>query len=107
MDLNQLTEKSQAALAEAQHIATRHQHQAVDVEHLLLALLEQEQRVADGLVEGLVPGERAELDALCERRVAPYREQMTDKVMESTLRRCRQTEIRRRCRLPRLSLLVD
>src|ERR1700742_2122556 len=47
MDLSKLTEKSQSALTEAQAIATRHQHQAVDVEHLALALLEQE--------EGLVP----------------------------------------------------
>ncbi|HTY87702.1 MAG TPA: ATP-dependent chaperone ClpB [Candidatus Acidoferrum sp.] len=42
MDLNKFTEKSQAALAEAQNIATRSQHQAVDVEHLLVALLVQE-----------------------------------------------------------------
>ena len=42
MDLNKFTEKSQAALMEAQNIATRHQNQAVDVEHLLLALLDQE-----------------------------------------------------------------
>jgi len=42
MDLSKFTEKSQAALMEAQNIATRNQHQAVDVEHLLLALLEQE-----------------------------------------------------------------
>ena len=42
MDLNKFTEKSQAAMTEAQIIATRHQHQAVDVEHLLLALLDQE-----------------------------------------------------------------
>jgi ATP-dependent Clp protease ATP-binding subunit ClpB len=47
MNLNKLTEKSQAALMEAQAMATRQHHQAVDVEHLLLALLEQE--------EGLVP----------------------------------------------------
>jgi ATP-dependent Clp protease ATP-binding subunit ClpB len=42
MDLTQFTEKSQAALMEAQAIATRNHHQAVDVEHLTLALLEQE-----------------------------------------------------------------
>src|SRR5258708_8770343 len=47
MDLNKFTEKSQAALKEAQAIGTSNQHQAVDVEHLALALLEQE--------EGLVP----------------------------------------------------
>ena len=49
MDLSKFTEKSQAALTEAQNIATRQQHQAVEVEHLLLALLEQE----DGLVPRL------------------------------------------------------
>src|SRR6476620_9808255 len=50
MDLSKFTEKSQAALTEAQAIGTRHQHQAVDVEHLALALLEQE----DGLIPRLV-----------------------------------------------------
>ncbi len=42
MDLNKFTEKSQAALVAAQDLATRRQHQAVDVEHLALGLLEQE-----------------------------------------------------------------
>ncbi|MEA3162601.1 MAG: hypothetical protein QOE88_419, partial [Verrucomicrobiota bacterium] len=42
MDLNKFTEKSQTALTEAQAIDARRQHQAVDVEHLALALLEQE-----------------------------------------------------------------
>ena len=42
MDLNQFTEKSQAALTEAQAIATRQQNQAVDAEHLALALVGQE-----------------------------------------------------------------
>jgi ATP-dependent Clp protease ATP-binding subunit ClpB len=42
MDLNNFTEKSREALAEAQTIGTRLQHQAVDVEHLMLALLEQQ-----------------------------------------------------------------
>jgi len=51
MDLNQFTEKSQAALVEAQNIAARHQHQAVDVEHLLLALIEQENGLAPRLFE--------------------------------------------------------
>src|SRR6516225_1535522 len=47
MDLSKFTEKAQAALQEAQNTATRFQHQAVDVEHLALALILQE--------EGLVP----------------------------------------------------
>jgi len=67
MDLNKFTEKSQAALMEAQNIATRNQHQAVDVEHLMLALLEQEgglvprlfekARVAPDLLKGKVEEE--------------------------------------------------
>ncbi len=51
MDLSKFTEKSQAALAEAQNIATRNQHQAVDVEHLMLALLEQEGGLVSRLFE--------------------------------------------------------
>src|SRR5258706_10270703 len=51
MDLSKFTEKSQAALMEAQNVATRNQHQAVDVEHLLLALLEQENGLAGNLFE--------------------------------------------------------
>jgi ATP-dependent Clp protease ATP-binding subunit ClpB len=51
MDLNKFTEKSQAALTEAQAIGTRNQHQAVDVEHLALALMEQEEGLIPRLVE--------------------------------------------------------
>ncbi len=42
MDFNKLTEKSQQAVAGAQSLATRRGHQQVDVEHLLLALVQQE-----------------------------------------------------------------
>src|SRR3989449_1041785 len=51
MDLNKFTERSQAALMEAQNVATRNQHQAVDVEHLALALLEQEGGLVPRLFE--------------------------------------------------------
>jgi ATP-dependent Clp protease ATP-binding subunit ClpB len=47
MNLNRLTTKSQEALQQAQNLAIERGHQQVDVEHLLLALLEQP--------EGLVP----------------------------------------------------
>src|SRR6266704_2721882 len=60
MDLNKFTEKSQAALMEAQNIASRNQHQAVDVEHLILALLEQE----GGLVPRLFEKARVAPDLL-------------------------------------------
>src|SRR6476620_4532347 len=47
MDTNRLTEKAQEAFRGAQGLAVRMGHQQIDVEHLLLALLDQEQ--------GLVP----------------------------------------------------
>src|ERR1044071_4609514 len=42
MDLNRLTLKSQEAISEAQNLAVRHGHVEVDGEHLLAALLAQE-----------------------------------------------------------------
>lgn len=51
MDINRFTQKSQEALAAAQSLAARRQHQQVDVEHLLSALLEQEQGLASSLLE--------------------------------------------------------
>jgi ATP-dependent Clp protease ATP-binding subunit ClpB len=42
MDINKLTQKSQEGISEAQKIAVRFGHQAVDNEHLLLALCQQE-----------------------------------------------------------------
>ncbi len=71
MDLSKFTEKSREALTEAQALATRMQHQAVDVEHLLLALLEQQgglapslfekAKVAPGLLRGKLEEELARL----------------------------------------------
>ena len=50
MDLNRLTQKSQEALQEGQSLATRLGHSEVDVEHLLSALIAQE----DGLIPRLL-----------------------------------------------------
>jgi len=47
LDISKFTEKAQRALVAAQELAVRQSHQAVEVEHLLLALLTQE--------EGLIP----------------------------------------------------
>ncbi len=49
MDYSKFTEKAQAALAGAQELAVRHNHQAVEVEHLLLSLLRQENGLAPRL----------------------------------------------------------
>ncbi len=51
MDISKFTERAQHALVEAQNLAVRHSHQAVDVEHLLLALLVQENGLIPGLAE--------------------------------------------------------
>ena len=42
MNLNKLTQRSLEALQSAQSLAIQHNHQQVDQEHLLLALLQQE-----------------------------------------------------------------
>ncbi|HOW65301.1 MAG TPA: ATP-dependent chaperone ClpB [Candidatus Paceibacterota bacterium] len=60
MDLNKFTEKSQAALMAARNLAASRQHQAVDVEHLALALMEQE----DGLIPRLFEKARVALDLI-------------------------------------------
>ncbi len=51
MNLNQFTEKAQNALSEAQTLSARLGHQSIDVEHLLLALLQQEGGLIPRLVE--------------------------------------------------------
>jgi ATP-dependent Clp protease ATP-binding subunit ClpB len=57
MDINRLTQKSQEAVHDAQTKALRYGHTEIDVEHLLLALLEQ----SDGLIPRLL--ERMDVDA--------------------------------------------
>ncbi|HBF38902.1 MAG TPA: type VI secretion system ATPase TssH, partial [Firmicutes bacterium] len=71
MDVNRMTEKVQEALGTAQRMAVRLGHQQVDVEHLLAALLEQENGLAGGIIEkaGGSPGDllkriHSELDRL-------------------------------------------
>ncbi len=60
MDMNRFTEKAQEALQSAQALAARFGQQQVDLEHLLLALLDQE----DGLVPLALQAENISLDAL-------------------------------------------
>ncbi|MDR1742051.1 MAG: ATP-dependent chaperone ClpB [Synergistaceae bacterium] len=60
MDFNKLTRKSQEAVSEAQSIAVSYKNQEVDVEHLLLALLRDE----NGLVPRMLERMNVELPAL-------------------------------------------
>jgi ATP-dependent Clp protease ATP-binding subunit ClpB len=71
MDPNKFTEKVLEALNAAQSKAVRLHHQQVDVEHLLLALLEQERGLASSILnKAEVPVEalRERLEAELERR---------------------------------------
>ncbi|AZI66011.1 ATP-dependent chaperone ClpB (plasmid) [Rhodococcus qingshengii] len=60
MDTGSLTEKSREALQEAQNVATRMGHTEVDGEHLLLALVDQQ----EGLVPRLLEQAGANVEAL-------------------------------------------
>jgi ATP-dependent Clp protease ATP-binding subunit ClpB len=60
MDPNQLTQKSQEALHDAQTKALRYGHTEIDVEHLLLALLDQ----PDGLAPRLLARAGVDIDAV-------------------------------------------
>jgi ATP-dependent Clp protease ATP-binding subunit ClpB len=51
MDINRFTEKAQEALAGAQRLASRLEHSQVDVEHVLLSLLDQEQGLAPAILQ--------------------------------------------------------
>src|SRR5437016_3718318 len=71
MDLNRFTEKAQEALSSAQKRAARNGQQHVDVPHLLVSLLEQEQGLTSALlrkanvnVEGLTRKAEQEADKL-------------------------------------------
>ena len=51
MDMNRFTEKAQEALQAAQKLALRFNHQQLESEHLLLALLDQEKGLTPAILE--------------------------------------------------------
>src|SRR5262249_62434147 len=53
MRLDKLTTKSQEALQQAQSLAEKRNHQAIDVEHLLFALLGQKEGAVLSLLQNL------------------------------------------------------
>jgi ATP-dependent Clp protease ATP-binding subunit ClpB len=70
VDFNRFTEKLQDAVRAAQGIAVRHGNQQVDLEHLLLALIEQEGGLAGSILRRAgvnVDGLRARLQSEIER----------------------------------------
>ncbi len=64
VDVNRMTHKVQEALQQAGGLATRRNHQGIDVEHLLLALLDQEDGLAANLFEVAGVAPRAVRDAV-------------------------------------------
>src|SRR6058998_3932969 len=69
VDVNRMTHKVQEALQQAGGIASRRNHQGIDVEHLLLALLEQPDGLAPNLLEAAGVAPRAVEEAV-ERELA-------------------------------------
>src|SRR5262245_59402477 len=63
VDVNRMTHKVQEALQQAGALASRRNHQGIDVEHLLLALLEQPDGLAPNLLEAAGVAPRAVADA--------------------------------------------
>ncbi|HYD48572.1 MAG TPA: ATP-dependent chaperone ClpB [Terriglobales bacterium] len=63
MDINRFTEQTQQGLREAQSLAARRNHQGVDVEHLLLALL----TPADGLAQAFLTATGVNVESLKQR----------------------------------------
>ena len=64
VDVNRMTHKLQEALQQAGGLAARRNHQGIDVEHLLLALLDQEGGLAANLLEVAGVAPRAVRDAV-------------------------------------------
>ena len=64
VDINRMTHKLQEALQQAGGVASRRNHQGIDVEHLLLALLDQEGGLASNLIEVAGVAPRAMRDAV-------------------------------------------
>src|SRR5919197_6140683 len=69
VDVNRMTHKLQEALQQAGGIASRRNHQGIDVEHLLLALLEQPEGLTANLLEAAGVAARAVQEAV-ERELA-------------------------------------
>lgn len=53
MDMNKMTEKTQEALVNAQSLAVRKGHQQVEVEHLFLSLINQEDGITSSILQKL------------------------------------------------------
>ncbi|MBE9536962.1 MAG: ATP-dependent chaperone ClpB [Proteobacteria bacterium] len=91
MRFDKFTLKSQEALAEAQSIAERKNHSQIEVEHLLLALLEQSEGIVAPLLKKCgtdVSILRSRLEEIIERRPKVYGEGSGQVFMSAALSQC-------------------
>ncbi len=75
MDLEKYTQKSQEAIFAAQRLAQEYNHQSIEPEHLLLALVKQDEGVAPAIVTkvaGSIDGLRQDLQEALEKRPKIY-----------------------------------
>ncbi len=75
MNINKYTEKAQQAILQAQELATGYSHSQIDPEHILLALVRQQDGVVPQVLSKMgVPPQRFEngLSAVLERRARAY-----------------------------------
>src|SRR5882672_3221194 len=90
MQLDKFTTKAQEALQSAQRIAHDHSQQEIDGEHLLAALLEQEEGLIQPLLQKLgvtVPRLAADLEAALGRRARVEGTSSSDTFMGKSLKR--------------------
>jgi hypothetical protein len=76
-------------------------------EKLEKQLMTQERALLDSLEQTLQPEDREDLVNGCRERLQPYRQRMAEDVYVSTLRHACDAALRRRFKIPRLSLLTD
>jgi ATP-dependent Clp protease ATP-binding subunit ClpB len=90
MQAERFTTKAQAAMQAAQRIAHAHSHQEIDGEHLLAALLEQEDGLIQPLLQKLgvpVPRLSADLERALEQRVKVQGTSSGDTFLGNSLKR--------------------
>ena len=75
MNINKMTEKAQEAIVAAQRLAEEHNHSQLDVEHLLFALVDQQDGVVPQILQrlGVDPRQvRSQVEALIQRMPRIY-----------------------------------
>src|SRR3954453_5521641 len=90
MQLERFTTKAQAALQDAQRIAHQHQNQEIDGEHLLSALIEQEDGLVRPLLEKLgvpVAQVSSDLEQAIQKRVKVQGTSSSDTFLGSSLKK--------------------